>query len=450
MLLYDEEAEQAILGSILLKNDSFYQASDYLDFSDFFSQKHQEIFKSIDELIKEESVIDDIIIGDVLKQKGELENCGGYQYLNELKDVCLTPDNISYYVEIVKNYSVKRDLFHSMQHATKSFQNEGSANEILKYLSQLLLKSEDKISEGKDECYSLSSLIEEEIKDVEKRLENPELDFTGLKTGFLDLDNWISGFQKGDLIIIAARPSMGKTSFATSIALGASENTNESILIFSAEMTKEQIAQRFICSSSDIDLSVFRKGNLSQKNWDDFSIFMQNSSNINKIFLNDQALNIRKLESSIYQFNRKNPLSLVIVDYLQLLSSTGKHQNREQEVSEISRTLKRIAKKINVPVIALAQLNRDLEKRADKRPLASDLRDSGSIEQDADLLIFLYRDEVYTENSSYKGICELIIRKFRNGNIGTIPIGFSAKYTKFFNLNEVTKKQFLNLKLEEV
>ncbi len=431
------EAEQSILTGILIDNENWEKISDDIEETDFYKKKHRLIFKIIENEIKNNKTIDLISLTEILKNNNELIMVGGKEYLNEL--IINTPNtkNIKTYVKIVKEYSALRKLIITSKNII-----EASLNIKNKNIQEIIDKAEKEIlsiskkQKNKENIITISQALTTTIKKIETFFESGS-SITGLSSGFKDLDNITSGLHKSDLIIIAGRPSMGKTTLAINIAENIIIKNNMPVLIFSMEMPAEQIATRMLSSLGRIELQRLRTGLLKETDWPRLSsaiallsgknLYIDDSGSLTPYDINNKA---RKI------FNLNKELGAIIIDYLQLMHLPEITEYRASEISEISRSLKVLAKELNVPIIALSQLNRSLEQRTDKRPIMSDLRESGSIEQDADLIIFIYRDEIYNKNIKNKGLAEIIISKQRNGPIGTINLKFLGHYSKFENLTD--------------
>ena len=432
----DFEAEQAVLGAVILNNDTINEIAGFLSPNSFHAEPHRHIFRAMLELMEINQPIDEIILGDQLKAFGKLEAIGGYGYLAELVESVPSSGNIVYYAKIVQEHALLRDLINTTNDIGRKSRDPQQS------IATLLAEAENKITEIATQSSTKSySHIKDILKNNFERLEeisknNSEI--TGLATGFIDLDRITSGLQASDLIILAARPSMGKTALALNIGSYAATRTESkgAVLIFSLEMSKEQLALRLITAESKIDSKKLRTGNLKQEDWDNLALATDKLS-MAPIYINDiPALSPYELVTACKQLNKEleHGVSMVIVDYLQLMQGNKKTNSREQEIAEISRSMKGLAKDLQIPVIALSQLNRALENRSDKRPQLSDLRESGSIEQDADIILFIYRDEVYNEDSDKKGTAEIIIAKHRNGATGMVELVFIGKHTKFANI----------------
>ena len=443
----DIEAEQAILGAIIFNNDVLAETASLLTPKSFFSPAHQYIFRAMLELSGQSIPIDEITLGDELKSMGQLEDIGSYSYLAELIDCVPSSANILQYSKIVQEFSLLRDLIEtSSEIARKSRAPDQN-------ISELLAEAESKIAEisfrsTERSYHPIKEILISNYSRLEKISETTD-EVTGIATPFVDLDKITSGLQASDLIIVAARPSMGKTAFALNIASYIASPTRQraqnqrveekgAILLFSLEMPKEQLAMRILASESKVDGQKLRSGNLDQDDWNKLAMASEKLSNA-PLYINDSSgLTPYELVTIAKQLDKEyeHGVSLVLVDYLQLMRVTGKNISREQEIAEISRSLKGLAKDLSIPVIALSQLNRSLESRPDKRPKLSDLRESGAIEQDADIILFIYRDEKYNDDSPDIGKAEILISKHRNGPTGKIMLAFIEKFAMFANLTQ--------------
>jgi len=426
------EAEQAVLGAILLDNDVLHQVIEVLDASDFYREAHRKIFAGIIELYNKNDPSDLITLTDVLTQKKHLEEVGGPSYLSGLVDNIPTAANALHYAKIVRERSVLRKTIHAATEIiNKGYENGEDVDALLDYAENSIFSISE--YQVKPSFYPLRDIIKSSFVTIEKLYEKKEL-ITGVPSGFGDLDHLTSGFQDSDLIIIAGRPSMGKTSFALNIAQYASIEKNVPVAVFSLEMSKEQIAIRMLCSEARIDAHKLRGGFLSETDWPKLTRAAGALSEA-PIFVDDTAgINVLEMRAKARRLRKDQKLGLIIVDYLQLMREKTHTDSREQEISAISRSLKGLAKELSIPVIALSQLNRRVEERQNKRPQLADLRESGAIEQDADVIIFIYRDEVYRDDTPEKGVAEIIIGKQRNGPIGTPKLAFIDKYTRFETL----------------
>lgn len=429
------EAEVSVLGGILLENEALNQVLEILQTGDFYREAHRKIFSAMVQLYERNEPVDLITLAEVLNKKDELEAVGGLEYLNQLVNSVPTAANISYYANIIKEKSLLRKL---IQRATEiineGYGNSGDINEFLDRAERLIFEiSEDRV---RPSFYSLKDILKTSFKTIEKLYEKKQI-ITGVPTGFSKLDELTSGLQPSDLIIVAGRPSMGKTTFALNIAQHAAIEAGITAAIFSLEMAKEQLALRMLCSEAKIDAHRLRGGFLSESDWPKLTRAAGKLSEA-PIFIDDTpAISVLEMRAKARRLKAEHNLGLIVVDYLQLMRGRTDSETREQEISDISRSLKALAKELNIPVIALSQLNRRVEERGDKRPQLADLRESGAIEQDADVIIFLYRDEVYnrSEDNPNKGKAEIIIGKQRNGPTDKFELAFIDKYTCFENLS---------------
>ena len=433
------EAEQSILGGILLDNEVFHRVLEVLNEDDFYHAAHRKVFLSMIELYENNEPVDLITLTNALKNKNQLDEIRGVSYLTSLVDSIPTTANISYYAKIVKEKSILRRLINkTAEIASMSYDSTGDVDEVLDQAERAIFEiSENKI---KPSFYPIKEMIKHSFKTIERLYEKKEL-ITGVPTGFEGIDRFTSGFQLSDLIIIAGRPSMGKTSLALNIAQYAAIETNVPVGIFSLEMSKEQLSLRMLCSEAKVDAQRLRTGFLSESDWPKLTRAVGSLSEA-PIFVDDTpALSVLEMRAKARRLKSEKGLGLIIVDYLQLMRGRVNVERREQEISEISRSLKALAKELNLPVVALSQLNRRVEDRHDRRPQLADLRESGAIEQDADVIIFIYRDEIYnkSEDNENKGTAEIIIGKQRNGPIGMTKLAFIDKFATFENLAPFTK-----------
>jgi replicative DNA helicase len=426
------EAEQSVLGSILLDNQAAYQVVEILQEKDFYRESHRQIFESIIALLNRDEPADLVTLTNEMKQKGTLANIGGVTYLAQLVEAVPTAANVEYYAKIVKDKGILREVITAATTiATNGYQESSDVIEFLDQAEQLIFNVSETRQKGG--LTPIASVVKESFKQIEKNYERKEL-ITGLACGFKDLDRLTAGLQPSDLIIVAGRPSMGKTSFCLNIAEYVALAEKETVAVFSLEMAREQLVSRLLCSEARIDSSRLRSGFIDETEWmrlTDAAGRLSESS----IFIDDTPqVSVFEMRAKARRLKASKGLGLVIVDYLQLMRGVGKIESREREISEISRSLKAMAKELHVPVIALSQLNRGVEARQDKRPMMSDLRESGAIEQDADIIGFIYRDEVYNKESPDAGIAEFNVVKHRNGAIGTVRLQFESKYTRFGDL----------------
>ncbi len=428
------EAEQSVLGGLMLDNRSWDKVGDKIADKDFYRADHRSIFRVIAGLADSNKPFDVVTLSERLDSLGELESIGGLVYLATLASQTPSSANIDAYADIVRERSVLRQLIAvGTDIANSGYQAEGRSNrELLDKAEQEVFRIADQNLRGRQGFRALTSLLTDVVDRID-RLYNEGSLVTGLPTGFDDFDERTSGLQPGDLIIVAGRPSMGKTSFAMNIAEHAAIKAKKTVAIFSMEMPGEMLAMRMVASLGRIPLQKVRTGKLDEEDWPRVTSAVSLLSEAPVYIDDDSSLSPTAIRTRARRIKREHDLGLIVVDYLQLMQIPGSSENRATEISEISRSLKGLAKELKVPVVALSQLNRALEQRPNKRPVMSDLRESGAIEQDADLIVFIYRDEVYNEDSSDKGIAEIVTGKQRNGPIGTDRLTFLGKYTRFEN-----------------
>ncbi|MGV6807404.1 MAG: replicative DNA helicase [bacterium] len=434
-LPHSVEAEQAVLGGLILNNSLFDNVASSVSEKDFFTEDHRLIFQVMRELSALDKPFDVITLSEALQNKNELDLIGGSDYLVELANGTPSSANISAYTQIVLERSIVRQLITaSTEIVSKSYNPEGwDSNRLLAEAERKLTE----IIEGRPKSGGLTninSVINEALARIEELFDN-NADITGLDTGFTDLNTMTSGWQNADLVIVAGRPSMGKTTFAMNMVEHAVLHQDKPVLVFSLEMPASQLIIRMLSSLGKIDQSSLRTGNLGENDWPRLNTAVSRLRD-RPLFIDDTpGITPLELRNRVRQLERENGApGLIMVDYLQLMSGSTQSEGRTQEISQISRELKTIAREFNCAVIALSQLSRNVEQRPNKRPVNSDLRESGAIEQDADVIVFIYRDEVYNEESPDKGTAEIIIGKQRNGPIGTCKLAFFGKYTRFENL----------------
>ncbi|QCI26946.1 replicative DNA helicase [Buchnera aphidicola (Thelaxes californica)] len=434
------EAEQSILGGLMLDNEQWDIVSERVVIDDFFSKPHQLIFKEMQHLLELGNPIDLITLAESLEQKGELELVGRFSYLAELSKNTPSTENISAYADIVRERAIVREMILvANKIANAGYDPKGRKSaELLDFAESSVFKIAEKRFKQNSGPKNIVQILDNTITKIEKLFDTPINEVTGINTGYHDLNRKTSGLQPSELIIIAARPSMGKTTFAMNLCENAAMTYEKPVLIFSLEMPVEQIMIRMLASLSRVNQSNIRTGQLNDEDWSRISSTINILLKKKNVYIDDSsALTPSEVRSRARRVYREhNGLSLIMIDYLQLMRAPSFTENRTLEIAEISRTLKSLAKELKVPVVALSQLNRSLEQRSDKRPLNSDLRESGSLEQDADLIMFIYRDEVYNENTEVKGIAEIIIGKQRNGPIGTIKLTFNGTWSRFDNYAE--------------
>jgi replicative DNA helicase len=429
------EAEQAVLGGLMLAPDSWDRVADRLVEDDFYRKDHRLIYRAIGELSAKSMPYDAVTLGDWFHAQNLSEMVGGASYVIELANSTPSAANITAYADIVREKSVLRQLIDAgTEIAGDAFQPDGrSSQELLEVAEQKVFHIAEAGARGRKGFVPMRTAVKEAFQILHQRYENRG-SVTGLPTGFIDLDEMTAGLQPSDLIIVAARPSMGKTAFSVNMAEYAALKTKKAVAIFSMEMSASQLAFRLISSLGRINQQHLRTGDLAEEEWPRVTNAITLLSEA-KIFIDDTpALSPSELRARSRRLKREHDLGLIVIDYLQLMQVPGTKENRATEISEISRSLKALAKELNVPVIALSQLNRSLEQRTDKRPVMADLRESGAIEQDADVIMFIYRDEYYNPESGEKGVAEIIIGKQRNGPTGHVKLAFLGHYTKFENL----------------
>ena len=439
---HSTEAEQAVLGGIMLSNQHWDGIAERVIAEDFYTFAHKAIFQTMEELMRNQTPIDLITLDQALKAKGISDSVGGFAYLADLSNNTPNAINILAYAEIVREKAILRELIAvGNRIAENSYSPKGKdIKMVLDEAEREVFAIAEKRSSSTEGPQNVISVLESTIARIDtlSKLENHS-GVTGITTGFVDLDKKTAGLQSSDLIIVAARPSMGKTTFAMNLCENAAMASDKPVLVFSLEMPAEQIMMRMIASLARVDQTKIRTGqNLDETEWSKIASVFGMFKQKNNLYIDDSSgltpTELRSRARRVYREN--NGLSMIMVDYLQLMRAPAFSDNRTLEIAEISRSLKALAKELEVPVVALSQLNRTLEQRADKRPVNSDLRESGSIEQDADLIMFIYRDEVYNRESEEKGIAEIIIGKQRNGPIGRVKLAFQGNFSRFDNLAE--------------
>ncbi|EOX4258881.1 replicative DNA helicase [Vibrio cholerae] len=431
------EAEQSVIGGLLLDNERWDTVSEHVMTQDFYSRPHRLIFDGVKSILEAGKPLDLITLSEYLEQREQLEDVGGFAYLADLAKNTPSAANINAYAEIVAERALVRNLIGvANEIADAGYDPQGRNAEDLLDLaeSKVFAIAEARTSENEGPK-NVDSILERTLERIELLYKTPQDGVTGVNTGFTDLNKKTAGLQGSDLIIVAARPSMGKTTFAMNLCENAAMEQDKPVLIFSLEMPAEQIMMRMLASLSRVDQTKIRTGQLDDEDWARISSTMGILMEKKNMYIDDSSgLTPTEVRSRARRIAREHGgLSLIMVDYLQLMRVPALTDNRTLEIAEISRSLKALAKELNVPVVALSQLNRSLEQRADKRPVNSDLRESGSIEQDADLIMFIYRDEVYHPDSPLKGTAEIIIGKQRNGPIGSVRLTFQGNYSRFDN-----------------
>ncbi len=431
------DAELAVLGGIMLDPDALERLEGSLKPEHFYAERHRVIFTAMQDLAGKGQPVDALTIKDYLEQRRQLDTCGGEAYLGELISAIPTAANVNHYGHIVRDRAVLRELLNVCSRVSQNIYEE-PGREVGEHLDRAemdVLAVAERFSRSRPTFSKMSDLMVEGYHQLEKRYAEKKA-ITGVPTGFTDLDEITSGLQHSDLVVIAGRPSMGKTAFAMNLARNAAMETEHAraVAVFSLEMSVQQIALRMLASEARVNMKLLRTGRFSAEDWRKLASHSGALAE-SPIFVDDTpAISVLELRSKCRRLKREaGGLDLVIIDYLQLMSGRADAERREQEISEITRSLKGLAKELEVPVIALSQLNRSLESRADKRPMMSDLRESGAIEQDSDVIMFIYRDEVYNRKPENEGLAEIIVAKQRNGPTGTVNLTFLHEYTRFEN-----------------
>ncbi|MEC4889115.1 MAG: replicative DNA helicase [Nitrospira sp.] len=427
------EAEQSVLGAILLDNAAMPKAMELLQEEDFYRTAHRKVYRAMLDLSDIGEVIDQITLTERLKAKTELESVGGAAYLAELVQSVSSAANVRYHCKIVRDKSVARQLIHtSTEVLTKGYEGTSSIDDLLDFAERSVFS----IAQGKlERAFSPINEIIKESLDLVDQLSKRKEHVTGVPTGFIDLDDLSAGLQPSDLVVVAGRPSMGKTSLALGFATHAAIHAKSVVGIFSLEMSKPQIVLRMLSSEARVDSHGLRTGKLQKEDWWRLA---EAAGKLEQapIYIDDTGgITVQQMRGKARRLKAEKGLDLLIVDYLQLMQGRSDSESRQQEISDISRSLKALAKELNVPVVALSQLSRAVEARKPPIPMLADLRESGAIEQDADVVMFIYREEVYDQNSERKGIADIIVSKHRNGPIGKVDLHFHSKYAKFENLD---------------
>lgn len=427
---HSAEAEKSVLGAAMLSKDALFDVMEVVKPADFYDENHKEIFQAMIDLNRKNAPVDALTVAEELKKRNSLEMVGGRAYIASLSSMTPTTSNAMEYGRIVaEKASVRRLIETADDIVTKGYDGTMDANQMLDYAESGIFEISQARQKGQ---YShIRDVLVENLAIID-RAEQMDGGLTGITTGFSKLDEMTSGMQKSDLIILAARPAMGKTAFALSMARNAAVKGKASVMIFSLEMAKEQLTQRLLSMESKVDLQTLKTGRLERRDWDDLNVALDILSNSN-IHIDDTAgISIMEMKSKCRRLKAEAGLDLVIIDYLQLMNPEGKADSRTQEISVISRNLKLLARELDCPVLVLSQLSRAPEQRTDHRPMLSDLRESGSIEQDADIVIFLYRDEYYNKEDTEKpGECEVIVAKHRSGPTGSVDVAWIERYTQF-------------------
>lgn len=428
------EAEQAVLGALLISEDAISRVLDSIEAEYFYKKSHQLIFSAMLDLFEKHEPIDMVTVSEHLKNRGELEQVGDRKYISELTYSVSTSANVEYYAKIVQEKAILRNLIKAGSEIASYAYDESDADQALDKAEHLIFGLAQR--RNMQQLVHIKDVVEESFHKIEDRWENRD-SLSGLSSGFYDLDALTSGFQPSDLIIIAARPSMGKTAFCLNIAQTIACEQKIPVAVFSLEMSREQLVQRMLCSEAQVDAGRVRTGHLHTNDFTRLSEAMGKLAE-SPIFIDDSALiNCLEIRAKARRLKiEMKGLGLIIVDYIQLLQGRKQSDNRVQEISEISRSLKTLARELSVPVVALSQLSRAVEARQNKRPMLSDLRESGAIEQDADMVMFIYRDEYYNADTEKRGEAEIIIAKHRNGPTGTVDLIFQSNITRFVNKSQ--------------
>ena len=428
---HNRDAEQSVLGAMLLDREAVISVTEKLKDEHFYKENHKEIFRAMLDLYGRSEPVDLVTVSEELKKVGILEEAGGISYLTDLSNAVPITANARYYADIIEEKAILRQLID----AGKVIVDKGYSSADVKMLMDEAERRIFEISQKKStQAFAIVKDVLQDTLDYMELLAGSESGYTGLPTGFHDIDKMTSGLQKSDLVLIAARPSMGKTALGINIAQSIAIKNDRSVALFSLEMSKEQLVQRMLSTQAHVEITKIRTGKLTEEEWIKVAGATVPLGKA-KIYIDDTpGITVMEIKAKARRLKMESGLDLVLIDYLQLMSSDSRSESRQQEISAISRGLKGLARELECPIIALSQLSRAPEQRSDHRPILSDLRDSGAIEQDADVVMFLYRDEYYHEDSEKKNIGEVIIAKQRNGPTGTVNLAWLGKYTKFGNI----------------
>lgn len=434
ILPHSLEAEQSVIGSMIMSRDAIVEASEIITGADFYQQQYGIIFETMVELHDEGKAVDLITLQERLKEKDLPPEISSMEFVRELLSSVATSANVKYYAEIVSEKSMLRKLIKTTEEiANTCYLGKEKTQDILEITEKKIFDLVQ--NRGSDEFVPIRQVVLNAIEKIEKA-SRTQGSVTGIPTGFIDLDYKMSGFQPSDLILVAARPSMGKTAFVLNIAQYMAFHNHVTAAIFSLEMSKEQLVNRLLALESKVDSQNIRTGNLEDEEWAKLIEGANIIGNSNLIIDDKPGISISEMRSKCRKYKMEHNLGVIFIDYLQLMTGSGRSESRQQEISEISRSLKALARELHVPVVALSQLSRAVEQRPDHRPMLSDLRESGAIEQDADVVMFIYRDDYYNKDSENKNIAEIIIAKQRNGPIGTVNLVWMPNYTKFVNMKK--------------
>lgn len=434
ILPHSMEAEQSVIGSMIMSKDAIVEASEMITGADFYQQQYGIVFEAMVELHDEGKAVDLITLQDRLREKELPPEISSMEFVRDLLSAVPTSANVKYYAEIVAEKSMLRKLIKTTEEISNlCYLGKEKTQDILEVTEKKIFDLVQ--NRGSEEFVPIRQVVLNAIEKIEKA-SRTQGSVTGIPTGFIDLDYKMSGFQPSDLILVAARPSMGKTAFVLNIAQYMAFHNDVTTAIFSLEMSKEQLVNRLLALESKVDSQNIRTGNLEDEEW---AKLIEGANIIGKshLIIDDKpGISISELRSKCRKYKMEHNLGVIFIDYLQLMTGSGRSESRQQEISEISRSLKALARELNVPVVALSQLSRAVEQRPDHRPMLSDLRESGAIEQDADVVMFIYRDDYYNKDSENKNIAEIIIAKQRNGPIGTVNLVWLPNYTKFVNMKK--------------
>ena len=433
---HNEEAEKSVLGAVMLSKDALFDVMEEVRSGDFYHEAHREIFDAVSDLFRRNAPVDTLTVSEELKKRKTLEMAGGRAYVATLSTLVPSTANARQYGKIVAEKAALRNLIQKAgEIVEKSYQEKQPPEQVLDFAERSIFEIAQQ--RQRNDFSPLKDVLLENINIIDK-MSQLDGNLTGITSGFLDLDAKTSGFQRSDLVIIAARPAMGKTAFALNIAQQAAIKSNANVLIFSMDMSKDQLGQRLLAMESRIEMQKLKTGDLERKDWDQISVAMDVLSRAS-IYIDDTpGISVMEIKNKCRRLKVEKGLDMVIVDYLQLMSMEGKTDNRQQEITALSRYLKLLAREMDCPVLVLSQLSRAPEQRTDHRPILSDLRESGAIEQDADMVIFLYRDEYYNpEDTEKPGICEIIISKHRSGPTGVVDLTWLGKYTRFVDKSNI-------------
>ena len=426
---HNEEAERSVLGAAMLNKEVLFDILEEVKEDDFYNESHKEIFRAIWELYRKNSAVDMLTVCEELKSRQSLDMVGGRAYIATLTAEVPSTANGREYAKIIAEKAIMRQMIRTAEDITeKGYESKMAAREILDYAESGIFQIAQ--MRQKNDYTKIQDVLLENLKIIDAAAQNKDK-ITGIPTGFHDLDEKTSGLQRSDLVIVAARPGMGKTAFALNIAQQSAVKHGTSAIIFSLEMSMEQLGQRLLAMQARVEMQKLKQGDLDRKDWDRVSLGVDELNN-SKIVIDDTpGISLMEMRNKCRRLKAEQGLDLIVVDYLQLMTFEGKTDNRQQEISALSRNMKLLAREMNCPVILLSQLSRAPELRQDKRPMLSDLRESGSIEQDADIVIFLYRDDYYNENTEKPGVCEVNIAKHRSGPTDKIELTWVSRYTKF-------------------